>query len=173
MTLGLLGTVFLTRGTMLWVQAETGVVIQNWITPTTTIPPDAWKWTWGVGATASQEPDAWHFKVFFRANDTAQVLLLWNLNETVLFSREALQVDETFDIQLPKTGQDWRWDWLIKNLNPTTLTVYNFTVMHYPIRYPERTNGLAAVVVGVGLLVIAGALVVNSRRRDSGRNVRR
>ncbi len=124
-------------------------------------------WTWGVGSNPRQEPDLWHFHVIFVANDTAIVMLLWNLNESVLFERSAAQIDETFDVSLPRATTLWRWDWLIKNPHETGLSVRNFTVTHYPISFPERQNGVIAVGMGVSLVIAAGVALVYFSRRDT------
>ncbi len=154
---------------MLWTQTNTGAVIQNWITPTSIIPGNAYMWTWGVEGTPAQEPDLWHFHVFFVSNDTAEVLLIWNLNQSTLFDRNSSKIDETFDVQLPRTNQPWRWDWLIRNPNNRFLLVENFTVTHYPLRYPERQNGAIAMGVGALLIITSIAAFVFFRHRRSQR----
>ena len=160
------GLIFLARGVSLWTEAETGVVIQNWITPSSAIPGKAYMWTWGVDGSPRSEPDLWHFHVIFVANDSADVVLLWNLNETVLFEKHSPQIDETLDVPLPRTSKLWRWDWLIKNPHDSVLGVMNFTVTHYPVTYPERQNGIVAVSVGFSMIVAASAAYVYFKRQD-------
>jgi len=122
-------------------------------------------WTWGVGGNPNLEPEQWHFQVFFLANDSAEVSLLWNLNETVLFRRSAAQIGETIDVPLPRTTALWRWDWLIHNPHETGLRVLNFSVSHYPFSFPERQNGLVAMVLGVSMILAASVLIYFSRVR--------
>ena len=123
-------------------------------------------WTWGVDGSPTSEPDLWHFRVIFVANDSADVVLLWNLNETVLFEKKSAQINETLDVPLPRTSKLWRWDWLIKNPHESVLRVMNFNVTHYPVRYPERQNGIVAVGVGISILVAASATHVYIKRQD-------
>lgn len=157
----------------MWTQLETGVVIQNWITPTFAIPAKAYMWTWGVGESAQMEPDFWHFHLLFEANDTAIIRLLWNLNQSVLFQKNAAHVDETLDLSLPRTAEVWRWDWLIENPHTTGLRVDNFTVTHYPFSYPERRNGTIAIGAGIFMIAAASLLVVYLKGHNTQRKRRR
>lgn len=150
----LLGALFTGRGVTVWNEAQSGVVIENWVTPATTIPGHALILTWGVGGNSQEEPDLWHFQISFKANETAHVMLVWNLNESVLFERRAASVNETFDVPLPR-AQVWRWDWMIENPHSTVLSIGNFTIVHYPVRFPERQN--AIIAVGAGLAMTIGA----------------
>lgn len=150
----------------MWTEADNGVIIQNWITPSSAIPGKAYMWTWGVDGNPRAEPDSWHFRVHFVANNSADVLLLWNLNESILFERNSAKIDETFDIPLPRTNQLWRWDWLIRNPHESVLGVENFTVTHFPVRFPERQNGVVAISVGVSMIIAATAVFVYIKRRD-------
>jgi hypothetical protein len=169
----ILGTAIGVRGVTLWGQTNTGTFIQNWITPSSQIPGKSYMWTWGVGSNPRQEPDLWHFHVIFVANDTADVLLLWNLNESVLFERSSARIDETFDVALPRTSVLWRWDWLIRNPHETGLTVENFTVSHYPVSFPERQNGIIAITAGVALIIAASVGLIYFRRVETRRRRRR
>lgn len=162
----LLGAALGIRGATLWSETNTGTFIQNWITPSSEIPRKSYMWTWGVGSNPQQEPDQWHFHVIFVANDTADVLLLWNLNESVLFQRKSSRIDEVFDVPLPRTTVLWRWDWLIRNPHESGLAVRNFTVFHYPVSFPERQNGVSAITVGVSLVVAACVAMLHFRRAD-------
>lgn len=168
-----LGLAFGVRGISLWNEMDTGVFIQNWVTPSSEIPRSAYMWTWGVGGNPNLEPDLWHFQVFFLANDSADVLLVWNLNESVLFERTAAQIEETFDVPLPRTTELWRWDWLIRNPHQTGLRIQNFSVSHYPFSFPERQNGLIAIVLGVSMIVAASCALVYVRRVDTRLRERR
>jgi len=159
-----LGLIFAVRGVALWTEVDTGVHIQNWITPSSAIPGKAYMWTWGVSGNPKSEPDLWHFHVVFVANDSADVLLLWNLNESVLFVRNSARIDETFDVPLPRTSKLWRWDWLIRNPHETTLGVENFTVTHYPLSFPERQNGAMAIAVGISIIAASTAAFVYFKR---------
>ena len=162
-----LGLALGVRGATMWTETNTGTYIQNWITPSSQIPAKSYMWTWGVGSNPQQEPDMWHFHVVFVANDSADVLLLWNLNESILFERTSAQIDETFDVPLPRTTALWRWDWLIKNPHETGLAVQNFTVSHYPLSFPERQNGIIAIAIGVSLIVAAGVALFYFSRVDT------
>jgi hypothetical protein len=169
LVLVVLGLVLLARGTMLYVETESGGFIQNWTTPATTIPSKAYMWTWGVEGVQADQPDSWHFHVVFEANATGEVFLMWNLNQSVLFNRNSSKIDETFEVVLPRTSGSWRWDWLIKNPNSSGLTVDNFTVSHYSIRYPERMNGLMAIGAGLIMVVAAAGVLAYFRRRRISR----
>jgi hypothetical protein len=151
----LLGLVFVGRGATLWNESQSGVVIENWVTPATTIPGHALILTWGVEGNPQEEPDLWHFHISFRANGTAHVMLVWNLNESVLFERRASDVNVTFDVPLPRTQQAWRWDWMIENPLPAVLAIGNFSILHYPIRFPERQNAIVAIGVGFAMVIAA------------------
>jgi hypothetical protein len=160
-----LGLLLASRGVWLWSEVDTGTVIQNWIVPSSVIPGNAGKWTWGVGGDPGQEPNQWHFHVFFQANQTANVLLVWNLNQSVLFARNSSSMDESFDVVLPVSHEPWRWDWLIRNPYATALEVYNFTISHYSVRFPERQNGVIAIGVGAVIALVAGITLVYFERR--------
>jgi len=160
-----LGIVLIGRGAMLYSQTDSSNMIQNWIAPSSFIPGNAYMWTWGVEGSANNEPDLWHFHVMFVANDTAQVLLMWNLNESILFERSSSKIDEIFDARLPRTNQHWRWDWLIRNPHSSGISVENFTVTHYSVRYPERLNGIVAVGTGLFFVIATASLLFYFNRR--------
>lgn len=162
-----LGFIFAGRGAMLWTETSSGGVTQNWITPASAIPAHAYMWTWGIDGDPKEEPDLWHFHVIFSANDTAEVLLLWNLNQSILFQRNSSRIDETFETALPRTNQPWRWDWLIRNPHGSALGVDNFTITHFSVRYSERQNGGTAIGTGLFLIVAAAIAFVYFSRRDS------
>jgi hypothetical protein len=151
----LLGLIFVGRGATLWNEAQSGVVIQNWVTPATIIPGHKFILTWGVDGNAQEEPDLWHFHISFTANETAHVMLVWNLNESVLFERRAANVNLTFEVPLPRTQQAWRWDWKIENPESAILAIGNFTILHYPIRFPERQNAIVAIGAGLAMVTTA------------------
>ena len=161
-----LGLVLIAIGAMQWTQEVSGNVIRNWISPSTVVPAKAYKWTWGVGSVPQSEPDSWHFQVIFTANNSAQVSLLWNLNQSILFERNSSKINETFDVSLPRANQAWRWDWLIENPHKTALGVQNFTIIHYPITYPQRQNGTVAIVVGLFVFVAASLAMFYFRNQD-------
>lgn len=154
-------------GISLWTKAENGVIIQNWVAPSHPIPRGGSMWTWGVGGTSKSEPAAWHFQVLFDANASADVSLLWNLNESVLFERRSSHIDETFELSLPRTSNPWRWDWLVRNEQGSGLRVENFTVTHYPVSFPERQNGAIAIGTGTSIIIAAIVTLAISRRRDT------
>ncbi len=159
----ILGLLLVGRGTALWFQEDRSGAIQNWVAPSSMIPGNSLMLTWGVGGARFEEPDKWHFQVKFEANDTGEVRLLWNLNESVLFERSGSKFDATFEIVLPRVNGQWRWDWMISNPHSTVLSVANFTVYHYPVRYPERQNGV--IVVCVGLIIGFTAAAFTFMRR--------
>ncbi len=152
---------------MLWGQAETSGVIQNWVSPASTIPGNTYMLTWGVDGSPEKEPDVWHFHVVLVANSTADVLLLWNLNESILYQKSGSKIDETFDVPLPRTNNAWRWDWMIKNPQSSMLGVANFTITHYAIMYPERQNGLIAIGLGLAIIAVAGVSYTYLSRRGT------
>ncbi len=165
-----IGSILIGQGVFLWAETRSGGVIRNWVTPASVIPSHQYMWTWGVDGVAKDEsdlPDLWHFHIVFSANDTAEVLLTWNLNQSILFQRNSLRIDETFDVALPRTNGSWRWDWLIKNPHSSALRVDNFTITHYSVRYPERRDGFVAVGTGFFIIFGATAALVYVRRRDS------
>lgn len=155
------------RGGMLWYHSEIGYVVENWLAADTPIPGKAYMWTWGVGGNPMLQADFWHFEVLFAANDTARVQLLWNMNESVLFNEFSSEFSKSFDIPIPPESSSWRWDWLIQNPHETFLLVKNFTVTHYSIRYPERTNGTVAIGLGSVLLAAGLTMFVHPRRQRS------
>jgi hypothetical protein len=161
------GLISTAEGVVLLREVEIGGVIKNWLAPSSTIPGKANLWTWGVEDKAQSEPDLWHFHVVFLANITANVILLWNLNESVLFERNSARIDETFDLSLPRTDQNWRWDWLVTNPNELVLGIENFTVTHYSIRFPHRQNGVLAIVAGISIIIAASSGFVYSRRLET------
>ena len=163
----IIGLTLVGQGVSLWAKTEVGAVIRNWIAPSSNIYGHENMWTWGVDGVAGDEPDLWHFHVFFVANDTGEVLLVWNLNQSTLFGRNSSRIDATFEIPLPRTNQSWRWDWLVKNPYASTLRVENFTVTHYPIRHLERVKGLVLVGVGLSMLLATPAMLLYFKRRDS------
>lgn len=166
--LGLLvfGVVLIVGGAVMWVQPVPEDTIENWITPSSRIPGNGLMMTWGVGGGPMGEPDAWHFHVVFCANSTANIVLLWNLNETTLFEKSSNKLDESFTVALPRTTHSWRWDWAIMNPGDSVLRVENFTVTHYAIRYPERSVGSMALGTGLIAVVAVPILKIHFRRRD-------
>ena len=116
-----LGLVFAAEGAVLWIRTDYGATTRNWITPQSRIPEKGYMWTWGVEGNPRAEPDEWHFHVMFAANRTADIILFWKLNESVLYERSSAQIDESFDVALPRTTESWRWDWLIRNPHDSVL----------------------------------------------------
>lgn len=159
-----LGFVLVGRGALLWGRTDSGRVIQNWVTPALAIRGHEYMWTWGVGGIAREEPDLWHFHVDFIANGTAEVFLMWNLNQSILFLRNSSMINETFEVPLPRANGAWRWDWLIMNPHSSVLGVENFIVTHYSVRHPERQNAIVATSTGVFITVACSALVYSGRR---------
>jgi hypothetical protein len=162
----LLGVVLLAAGANLWNRMDDGSTMTNWIAPSTRIIGNGNMPTWGVAGIPAAEPDAWHFHVVFSANRTATIALVWNLNETTLFEKSAVTIDESFNVALPRTAVSWRWDWVIMNPDSSVLRVYNFTVTHYPITYPERQLGLITLVGGFTAVLAVPIAVAFLRHRD-------
>jgi hypothetical protein len=148
----ILGVLLVADGTTLWVRACYGPVIQNWVNPQSRIPAGGYMWTWGVSGNARSEPDEWHFHVIFAADNAANITLLWKLNERILYHRSSAHIDETFVVALPRASGSWRWDWLVGNPSDSTLTVDNFTVVHYAIEHPERQTG--SLLLGSGIIAL-------------------
>jgi hypothetical protein len=167
-----LGLVFAAEGAMLWIRTDYGATTRNWITPQSRIPGKGYMWTWGVEGNPRAEPDEWHFHVMFAANRTADIILFWKLNESVLYERSSAQIDESFDVALPRTTESWRWDWLIRNPHDSVLSVENFTVVHYSMKYPERQIGSLVLGSGVIALLAVPIAIAYLRRRDIRRRSR-
>lgn len=159
----LAGALTIAAGVVMWVRTDYGPTSRFYVIPVHFVPSNGFFWTWGVVGNAETEPDAWHFHIVFAANETALVALLWNSNQSVLFSRSSAKMTDTFDVVLPRTDQSWRWDWVIKNPNNLTMLVENFTIIHYSIKYPERQGGVT--LISLGFAAISGALVAQVRRR--------
>jgi hypothetical protein len=156
----LVGVLSLAVGVMIWSRADYGPTSRFYVIPVHFIPSNGYFWTWGMEGNAVTEPDAWHFQVVFAANETAVIALLWNSNQSVLFSKSSAKMTETFDVALPRTDESWRWDWVIKNPNTLALLVENFTIVHYSIKYPEREKGLT--LFSMGLAATLAALVAEA-----------
>jgi hypothetical protein len=159
----ILGLLVSSSGTLLWEEFQAGTLIVNYVPPASPIPAHSYVLTWGVGGLSSAEPDLWHFHVFFTANETGQVLLIWNLNQSILFERQGSNLNETFDMPLPRTLQSWRWDWMIRNTNDLVLKIENFTVAHYPVQFPNRQKGLILILVGASIVIVAITTIVYLR----------
>ena len=151
----------------MWSKTEYSPTSRFYTVPVHFIPSDGYFWTWGMIGNAGTEPDAWHFYVVFAGNETAVVELLWNANQSILFSKTSAKMTETFDVELPRTDQSWRWDWVIKNPNRLMLLIENFTIVHYSIKYPERQKGLTLVSLGLAATLTAAVLEVYVWRRRS------
>jgi hypothetical protein len=162
----LLGFFLVAAGANMWNRADHGSTIVNWITPSTRIPAKGNMSTWGVAGAPATEPDEWHFHVVFTANRTAKITLMWNLNETILFEKNAATIDESFTVALPRSTVSWRWDWVIRNPDSSCLGVYNFTVTHYSITYPERQFGLITLGAGLVAVLVVPIVIVFLRQRD-------
>jgi hypothetical protein len=162
----LVALVFAAEGAILWVRTEHGPTTRNWINPESRIPGKGYMWTWGVEGNPRTEPDEWHFHVMFAANESADIILFWKLNESVLYERRSAQIDESFDVPLPRTNELWRWDWLIRNPHDSVLDVKNFTVVHYSIKYPERQIGILVLGSGVIASLAVPIAIAYQRHRD-------
>lgn len=162
----LVGLVCVPEGAMLWIRTDYGATTRNWITPQSRIPAKGYVWTWGVEGNPRAEPDEWHFHVMFAANKSADIILFWKLNESILYERSSAQIDEAFDVALPRTTGSWRWDWLIRNPDDLVLNVENFTVVHCSINYPERQIGSLILGSGVTALLAVPIAIAYLRRRD-------
>jgi hypothetical protein len=160
-----LEVVLILGGVMMWVRTDYGVT-NRFVTNPLRIPEGGYYWTWGVDGEPGVEPDAWHFHVIFDANKTADVVLLWKLNERILWEKNSAKIDEGFDVTLPKTTESWRWDWLIRNPDDSVLGVENFTVIHYPIKYPERQLGSISLAASAIVLLAIPIAKAYLRRRD-------
>jgi len=163
----ILGVLLLAYGVALWMRADYGPVIRNWINPQSRIPGRGYMWTWGVNGNARSEPDEWHFHVILAADNVANITLLWKLGERVLYHRTSAHLDETFVVALPRASGSWRWDWLVGNPSDSTLTVDNFTVIHYSIEHPERQNGSLFLGSGVIALLSIPIAIVYGRHQDT------
>jgi hypothetical protein len=167
----LIGAVSTTVGLVLWSEKEYGPTSRFYTIPVHFIPSSGYFWTWGMEGNAGTEPDAWHFYVVFAGNETAVVELLWNTNQSVLYSKTSAKLTDTFDVELPRTDQSWKWDWVIKNPNRLMLWVENFTIVHYSVKYAERQKGLTFICLGLAA-ILAGAVaeVCVWRRRSQQRS---
>ena len=161
----LVGVLSIAAGAIMWSKTDYSPTSRFYIIPVHFVPSNGYFWTWGMEGKAGTEPDAWHFHIVFAANETAVVTLLWNSNQTVLFSKSSAKMLENFDVALPRTDESWRWDWLIKNPNDLVLLVENFTIIHYSIKYPERRNGLTLFSVGLAASFAALVAEVYAWRR--------
>lgn len=109
----------------MWVRTDYGVE-NRFLTAPLRIPERGYYWTWGVNGDPRVEPDEWHFHVVFTANKTADVVLLWNMNESILFERSSAKIDEGFDVALPKTTEIFdRNDGTRLNFPYTTFVLQN------------------------------------------------
>ncbi len=162
----LLGVLLTTGGMLMWVRTEYGTTFRFIGEKDHRIPGKGYFWTWGYPGYAKDLPDAWHFHVIFSANGTADIVLLWNVNESILFEKSGAKLDLAFDVAIPRTTENWTWDWLITNPNDLAIVVDNLTVIHNQITYPERQLG--SVILGAGNATVLGAVVglVYSRRHD-------
>jgi len=142
----------------------------NWITPSLPIAGNGKMPTWGVAGVPAEEPDEWHFQVVFSANGTGTIALVWNLNATTLFEKSGAAIDESFNVAMPRSSVAWRWDWVIINPDNLVLRVYNFTVRHYPISFPERQPGLVTLVGGLIFTIAASVTIAFFRYRDIRRD---
>jgi len=163
----LVGAVSTAAGVVMWFKMVHGPTSRFYTIPAHFVPSNGYFWTWGVDGNAGTEPDAWHFGLVFAGNETAVIELVWNTNQTVLYSITSAKLTETFDVELPRTEQSWRWDWAIKNPNRLTLLVENFTIVHYSIKYPERHMGFALIGLGLAAGVTAAVAEVSLCRRRS------
>jgi len=168
----LLGGVLLAAGANLWNLTDDGNIMTNYITPSLPIAGRGIMPTWGVAGVSSAEPDEWHFQVVFSANRTAKIALVWNLNATTLFEKSGAAIDESFNVALPRSSVSWRWDWVIINPESSVLRVYNFTVTHYPLSFPEREPGLVVLAGGLTFLLAAPIALAFFRRQDIQRRSR-
>jgi hypothetical protein len=154
----LLGLTLVSLGVGMWVKTEYGVESRFFTIPLR-IPGKSHYSTWGVaGGPPAIEPDEWHFRIIFAANGTAHVILSWNMNERILYERSSAKIDEVFNVTLPRTNEAWTWDWVIENPNNFVLRVENFTVVHYPIIFPERIVG--ALSIGTGFMVMVAVPII-------------
>lgn len=166
------GLILIVWGTLLWGAVKEGPVSTQWIIPVTVLPHSILP-TWGVSGGPTTKPDKWSFQVFFVGNDTAQILLIWNLNQ-ILYNRTANKtgsasiVEDSFEVQLPPADHQWRWDWAIMNPNDSRLALTNFTVIHHSISYPTRPMGLLLVGFGFVMTVAASAFCLPRPRSSSG-----
>jgi hypothetical protein len=163
----ILGVILEAGGTALWLRSENGSVIRNWINPHFKIPPGGYMWTWGVLGNAKSEPDEWHFHVIFAADNVANVTLLWKHHERILYHRSSAEFDETFVVALPKVNGSWTWDWLVGNPGKSTLTVDNFTVIHFSISHPKRQTGTLLLSSGTIALLSIPVVIAYARRQDA------
>ena len=153
----------------MWVKTDYGPTHRFYTLNPPRIPEKGYFSTWGYEGTpeVEREPDEWNFHVIFTANGTADVILTWNNNESILFERNSANLNETFVVALPRTSEPWRWDWLIRNPKVSTLIIENFTVIHYSITYSERQRGLIALSTGIAVVLFAVAGLVYLRRGGS------
>jgi hypothetical protein len=163
----LLGVLLAGGGLSLWSKVDRGPVHRFYSLHPPQIPAKGYFSTWGVEGSAGDEPDEWNFYVIFEANTTADIVLTWNVNQSVLFERNSAKLNETFVVALPRTNAPWRWDWVVRNPHDSGLAVENFTVIHYSITYPERSVSLTALGAGIGTMLFAVAALVHITRRGS------
>jgi hypothetical protein len=159
----LLGVILLSVGALMFTQTKYGPITRFWTGPTIRVPANSITPTWGVGGNATQEPDEWHFEVFFTANRTATIKLVWNLNESLLYEKTSAAINESFSVALPKASGDWRWDWAIHNSQDSALGVQNFTVIHYSIQHPQRQIGILMLSGGIIAVIAASIALVYLR----------
>ncbi len=163
----LLGAVLVGGGISLWLRADHGPVYRFYSGRLPQIPAGAYLSTWGFRGSPTAEPDEWNFNVIFAANNTADVVLAWNRNQTVLYQKTSANLNETFVVALPRTTSPWSWDWFVRNPHDSTLEIKNFTVIHYSLTYPERKQSVIALGAGTAAVVLAGGALAYFTRRDS------
>jgi hypothetical protein len=149
----------------MWIKTDYGVTSRFFTVPLR-IPGKAHYSTWGVAGGPELEPYEWHFHIVFSANRTANVVLSWKMNESILYERTSDMIDEVFIVALPRTSVTWTWDWIIENPNDSALRVDNFTVVHYPIMYPGREVGSVLLSTGIIVVFAVPIIMVYLRRLD-------
>lgn len=147
-------------GARLYGERETGQPITNWLRNDAFVLANGVRWTWGVSGPAGSTPDMWHFDLTLHANQTVETRLVWNENETTLYSRTGISFADSFDLAVPRTSDKWRMDWQVLNPNPTAAAILNFTVFHFSIHYTHRTQGIAVFVGGMILVAVSIVLLV-------------
>jgi hypothetical protein len=162
----------LSYGANLALARETGQLIVNWLREDTIVLANGVRWTWGVFGSATDLPDSWYFDLTLHATHAVEVRLLWGNNSTILYSNFGSQFADSFEIALPRTNSDWRWDWQVLNPAPADARILNFTVAHYSVRYPTRMLGFLLSVVSTPILTISALLLVglSAPRRGPGRS---
>jgi hypothetical protein len=159
------GVLLTALGATMWMKTDYGVASRFFTVPLR-IPGKAHYSTWGVVGSAELEPDEWHFHVVFAANRTANVVLSWKMNESILYERTSDMIDEVFNVALPRTSEAWTWDWIIENPHDSALRVDNFTVVHYPIMHPGREVGSVLLSAGIIVVFVVPSIMAYLRRLD-------